>query len=171
MPAKYFPSLSPQGIDYNSMPNLGDVAQGERGSDSPLHYGFTGTKGPQSPYAGIAGQTADALMDPRMGMVPGAGLAGAGFRAVGRMGIKGAQVAREAGEGLDRAALNNMGKHAAHGALQEEPSPFLQATTMRQPQGDQSMGKALQGLQDSLGWSSEKMADWLTQNGFRGGGQ
>lgn len=166
MPAKYFPSLSQTGIDYNTMPSIGEIGQAPRGND-PMHYGFQGTKGPQSPYANIAGQAADALMDPRMGMVPGAGLAGAGFRAAGRMGQKGLQVAREAGEGLDKAATNNIAKFAGRGALQEEPPPFMQATTMRQPQGDQSMGKAITGLADSMGWSSEKMADWLVQNGFR----
>lgn len=184
MPAKYFPSLSPNGIDYNTMPNLGDMAQAPRGQD-PMHYGFQGSKGPQSPYAPIVGQAADALMDPRMGMFPGAGLAGAGFRATGRMGRKGLNI-------IDDVTKEATASHKQYGgpkpweqvevtapgakkfgldaaALEREPLPFQQATTMRQPQGDQSMGKAIQGLAESMGWSSEKMADWLVQNGFRSG--
>ena len=168
MPAKYFPSLSPNGIDYNTLPNLGDIAQAPRGQD-PMHYGFTGSKGPQSPFAPIVGQAADALMDPRMGMFPGAGLAGAGFRATGKLGQKGMALARSGFEGIDDASRFNNARMGGRGALQEEPAPFMQATTMRQPQGDQSMGKAIQGLAESMGWSSEKMADWLVQNGFRSG--
>ena len=169
MPAKYFPSLHPQGdIGLNTLPTLGDVFTAPRGQD-PMHYGFKGTQGPMSPYAPIAGQAADALMDPRMGMFPGAGLAGAGFRATGKLGQKGMALARSGFEGIDDASRFNNARMGGRGALQEEPAPFMQATTMRQPQGDQSYGSAIQSLQESLGWSSEKMADWLTQNGFRGG--
>ena len=173
MPAKYFPSLSPNGIDYNTMPNLGDMAQAPRGQD-PMHYGFTGSKGPQSPFASMVGQAADALMDPRLGMLPMVG----GFRAVGKAGRLGMEhlgsyerrgllSGAEAGiSGGAKPAIDDAAKAAM---LEQEPLPHQQATTMRQPQGDQSMGKAITDRAASMGWSSEKMADWLVQNGFRSG--
>lgn len=162
MPAKYFPSLSPQGIDYNTMPNLGDMATAPRGQD-PMHYGFTGSKGPQSPYAPIVGQAADALMDPRMGMLP----LGAGFRAAGAMGRVGRKAAEISPEGIAGRAHTNSTRGLGEGMLEQAPLPHQQATVMRQPQGDQGMGKAITDLAASMGWSSEKMADWLVQNGFR----
>ena len=180
MPAKYFPSLSPNGIDYNTLPNLGDIAQAPRGQD-PMHYGFTGSKGPQSPFAPMVGQAADALMDPRVGMLPMVG----GFRAVGGMAPKlgqamEKQIARRVEAGIlkkdepylqsnhDLTMEMQKAKFPIYG-MEGEAMPHQQATIMRQPQGDQSMGKAIQGLAESMGWSSEKMADWLVQNGFRSG--
>lgn len=163
MAAKYFPSLSPNGIDYNTMPNLGDMAQAPRGED-PMHYGFRGDKGPQSPYASMVGQAADAMMDPRLGMLP----MGAGFRAAGAMGRVGRKAAEISPEGVaGRAHTNNMNA-MSQGMLEQTPLPHQQAM-LGQAQGDQSMGKAIQGLAESMGWSSEKMADWLVQNGFRSG--
>lgn len=166
MPAKYFPSLSPNGIDYNTLPNLGDIAQAPRGQD-PMHYGFVGSKGPQSPFAPVVGQAADALMDPRLGMLPMVG----GFKAAqGMIGGVGRRVA-DVASGIPRTSRLNtaVADGLKASALEREPLPYQQATTMRQPQGDQSMGKAITDLAASMGWSSEKMADWLVQNGFRSG--
>lgn len=179
MPAKYFPSLSPNGIDYNTLPNLGDIAQAPRGQD-PMHYGFTGSKGPQSPFAPLVGQAADALMDPRLGMLP----MGAGFRMAGQAGrfkdVLAPAMEKQIARRVQGGALQegqpyvqpNVGltkQMTESGLLEQEPLPYQQATTMRQPQGDQSMGKAITDLAASMGWSSEKMADWLVQNGFRSG--
>ena len=167
MPAKYFPSLNPNGIDMNTMPNLSEVFTAPRGQD-PMHYGFKGSKGPQSPFAPMVGQAADALMDPRLGMLPMVG----GFRVAGGAAQRALSTAKtfgtESGVMMDQQAAQ-LGSRARRGAeiLEREPLPHQQATTMHQPQGDQSMGKAITDLAASMGWSSEKMADWLVQNGFR----
>lgn len=163
MPATYFPSLNPNGIDMNTMPNLSEVFTAPRGQD-PMYYGFKGSKGPQSPFAPLVGQAADALMDPRLGMLPMVG----GFRAAGAMGRVGRKAAEISPEGIaGRAHTNNMNA-MSQGMLEQAPLPHQQAM-LGQAQGDQSMGKAIQGLAESMGWSSEKMADWLVQNGFRSG--
>ena len=148
MPAKYFPSLSPNGIDYNTLPNLGDIAQAPRGQD-PMHYGFVGSKGPQSPFAPVVGQAADALMDPRLGMLPMVG----GFKAAqGMIGGVGRRVA-DVASGIPRTSRLNtaVADGLKASALEREPLPYQQATTMRQPQGDQSMGKAITDLAASMG--------------------
>lgn len=179
MPAKYFPSQGNDvymsinsrdaGAHLNTLPNLGDIFTAPRGQD-PMHYGFRGDKGPQSPYAPMVGQAADALMDPRVGMLPMVG----GFRVAGGAAQRALSTAKtfgtESGVMMDQQAAQ-LGSRARMGAevLDREPLPHQEFNTMRQPQGDQSMGKAIQGLAESMGWSSEKMADWLVQNGFRSG--
>lgn len=171
MPAKYFPSRS-QG--QSTLPSLTDIFTAPRGSD-PM--GPTGKITPQpntNPYAPLFGQFAEALQDPRLGMLPMMG----GFRAVGGaqrfkdslLPMMEKQIARRIemgalGEGEPYVQPNTL-RHLQSvnsQALEREPLPHQEFSVMRQPQGDRSLISALDDLRRSMGWDRKQMGDWLSK--------
>lgn len=140
-------------------------------SGSPPQYGFKDQPN-TNPYAPIVGGAVDALQDPRMGMFPGAGLAGMGFRAANQFSKMPGSLARMKAMGtFDEAAPyvaprveRAMGDSITKGAaLEKEPLPFQQATTMRQPQGDQSLARAAEEMRQSMGWTGEQLQQWTSK--------
>ncbi len=142
----------------------------EEYQDAPS-YGFK-DKPNTNPYAPLVGGAVDALQDPRMGMFPGAGLAGMGFRAANQFSKMPGSLARMKAMGtFDEAAPyvaprveRAMGDSITKGAaLEKEPLPFQQATTMRQPQGDQSLARAAEEMRQSMGWTGEQLQQWTSK--------
>ena len=148
--------------------------------DAPS-YGFKNQPN-TNPYAPIVGGAVDALQDPRMGMFPGAGLAGAGFRAAG-MGSRMSshllpamekQISRrvEAGvleKGQPYVAPNvaltvemQKAKSPPWG-MEGPPTPVQEATGMRQSQGDQSLARAAEAMRQSMGWTGEQLQQWMSK--------
>ena len=138
--------------------------------DAPS-YGFKNQPN-TNPYAPIVGGAVDALQDPRVGMFPGAGLAGMGFRAVGKAGQTGTKVMRNKMaqhvndempwiEPRARGAMDDTLRSA--GLVEREPLPYQQAVTMRQPQGDQSLARAAEEMRQSMGWTGEQLQQWMSK--------
>ena len=106
------------------------------------------------PMARFIGQMMDYLQDPRVGMAfPGAGLARMGFRA----GNPGMKLLREA----DTIQYPRQG--LAQGVLESAPTPYQQATTLRQGDNGMARIKAYGDLQQSNGWTDEQLREWMTK--------
>ncbi len=150
-------------------------------SGSPPQYGFKDQPN-TNPYAPIVGGAVDALQDPRMGMFPGAGVAGMGFRAAG-MGTRLSekllpamekQIARRVESGaLEKGQPYVQSGHALTVEMQKAkyprwgmegpPSAVQEATVMRQPQGDQSLARAAEDMRQSMGWTGEQLQQWMSK--------
>lgn len=122
-------------------------------SGSPPQYGFKDQPN-TNPYAPVVGGAVDALQDPRMGMFPGAGAAGMGFRAVGAKAAKGlAKATAEEGQ----THMSGMGLRAAN--LEREPMSFPGRT----PPKDLSLDRAAEDMRQSMGWTGEQLQQWTSK--------
>ena len=122
--------------------------------DAPS-YGFKNQPN-TNPYAPIAGGAVDALQDPRMGMFPGAGLAGMGFRATGKMGQFGRNVAKTKG---DRVEFS--GKVLRDGQELERGTPVLPPPASPHPA--LSLETAAEDMRQSMGWTGEQLQQWTAK--------
>ncbi len=135
----------------------GGPEPGHAGYPEAPTYGFKDQPN-TNPYAPIVGGAVDALQDPRMGMFPGAGVAGMGFRVAGKAGQMGKALAEQKGNVTE---FSGMGLKAAN--LEKAPLPYQQAVTMRQPQGDQSLARAAEEMRQSMGWTGEQLQQWMSK--------
>ena len=131
----------------------GGPEPGHAGYPEAPTYGFK-DKPNTNPYAPIVGGAVDALQDPRVGMFPGAGAAGMGFRAVGAKAAKGLTKAT-AEEGQTH--MSGMGLRAAN--LEREPMTFPGRT----PPKDLSLDKAAEDMRQSMGWTGEQLQQWTSK--------
>ena len=124
-------------------------------SGSPPQYGFKDQPN-TNPYAPIVGGAVDALQDPRMGMFPGAGLAGMGFRVTGKMGQFGRNVAKTKGD-----VVEFNGKVLRDGQTLERGTPHLPPP--EHPLGELSVQKVAEDMRQSMGWTDEQLQQWMSR--------
>ena len=133
----------------------GGPAPGHEGYPEAPSYGFKNQPN-TNPYTPIVGGAVDALQDPRMGMFPGAGLAGMGFRVTGKMGQFGRNVAKTKGD-----VVEFNGKVLRDGQTLERWTPHLPPP--EHPLGELSVQKAAEDMRQSMGWTDEQLQQWMSR--------